>query len=68
MKTKKLATVSHECVACGCCAKNCPQDAITIDRGLLAVVDSQICIGCGKCAQICPGAIITLSERGMANG
>lgn len=49
------------CVACGCCAKVCPMNAIEIYRGLYARV-SEKCVGCGKCAKECPASIIGIQE------
>lgn len=58
---KRKATVSiKECVACGCCVKVCPRNAITIYKGIHAVVDKELCIGCGKCVKECPASILSL--------
>lgn len=62
--SKKVANVGKDCVACGSCIKPCPVNAITVYKGLYAVVDSAICIGCGKCAAACPAGIIEVKERG----
>lgn len=61
--SKKLAVVSTECVACGCCEKECPLGAISVFRGLQAIVDSEKCIGCGKCAKVCPASVISIVKR-----
>ena len=58
---KRKAVVSiRECVACGCCVKVCPKNAIAIPKGICAEVDKNLCVGCGKCAKECPASIITL--------
>ncbi len=58
---KRKAIVSiRECVACGCCMKVCPRNAITVPQGIHAVVDRELCVGCGKCAKECPASIISL--------
>ena len=58
---KRKATVSiSECVACGCCIKVCPRNAIAIPNGVYANIDKELCIGCGRCAKECPASIITL--------
>lgn len=58
---KKKAVVSiQECVACGCCMKVCPRNAISIPDGIYAVIDQNLCVGCGKCVKECPASIITL--------
>lgn len=62
-KSKKLAVVGPECVACGACAKVCPLSAITIFKGLTAQVDASKCVGCGKCSLACPASVITIAAR-----
>ena len=58
---KKKAVVSiQDCVACGCCMKVCPRNAITIPNGIHAVIDRERCVGCGICTKECPASIITL--------
>ena len=63
---KKRKAVVHQsaCVACGCCVKVCPVQAIEIVRGIMAQVASDRCVGCGKCAKECPASIITVQEVG----
>lgn len=63
MASKRLARVGKDCVACGCCVKDCPMGALRIDRGICAVVDPALCVGCGKCAAECPASTISLTER-----
>lgn len=62
-KTTKIASVGKQCVACGCCAKVCPMNAIYVNSGVNALVDSEKCVGCGKCAKICPADVITVMSR-----
>lgn len=62
-KPIKIALVGRECVACGCCVVICPKEAISIDSGVIALIDSEKCIGCGKCSRICPAAVITIVDR-----
>lgn len=58
---KRKATVDiDECVACGCCIKICPKNAITILKGVFAEINPESCVGCGKCAKECPASVITL--------
>lgn len=65
-KTEKFASVGKECVACGCCTKVCPRDAISVHLGVIAKVNSEKCIGCGKCAKSCPAAVIEITQKQMA--
>lgn len=52
------------CVACGCCVKVCPREAIAIKGGITAAVDESSCVGCGKCAKECPASVIEIREVG----
>lgn len=67
MKKGKIAVVDKACVACGNCAKYCRIQAITIDRGIRAVVDESACVGCGRCEQVCPAGTISIVARGTGN-
>lgn len=59
---KKASVLQAECVACGCCLKVCPRDAIHIEKGMFAVISMTKCIGCGKCAKECPASVIGMKE------
>lgn len=60
MPKRKAAVCVRECVACGCCVKVCPKNAIAIPKGVFAEINSEVCVGCGKCAKECPASVITL--------
>lgn len=60
MKKRKAVVSIRECVACGCCVKVCPRNAITIPKGIYADVNRDLCVGCGMCAKECPASAITL--------
>ena len=63
IRKKKKAFVSQgDCVACGCCVKVCPLDAIQIVKGIMAQVNMDKCVGCGKCAKECPASAIEIRE------
>ncbi len=58
---KRKAVVNLlECVACGCCIKVCPRNAVSIPNGVNALINRDLCVGCGKCVKECPASIITL--------
>ena len=59
IKRKAVVNV-HECVACGCCVKVCPRNAISVPRGICAEIRGDLCVGCGKCVKECPASVITL--------
>lgn len=60
---RKKAFVNQKlCVACGSCLSACKVGAVSIPRGVCAVIDSMKCVGCGMCAKKCPASIITVSE------
>lgn len=61
----RVSRIGNECVACGCCVRICPKEAIQIRRGVIAHVDEEACVGCGKCAQTCPAGVIDMVERSM---
>lgn len=61
-KKKKALVSAQKCVACGCCIKVCPRNAIEIWKGIMAKIHMEKCIGCGKCATECPGSVILLQE------
>ncbi len=65
-KATRIARIGRECVACGCCVTTCPKEAISINSGVSALIDSEKCIGCGKCARICPADVITIADRRAA--
>ena len=61
-KRKRAFVDTDHCVACGCCVKVCPLQAIEIVRGVMAQVRQEKCVGCGKCARECPASVIEIRE------
>ena len=62
-KRRRRAVVDQSlCVACGCCVKVCPLQAIQVLRGIMAQVNPERCVGCGKCARECPASVIQIQE------
>lgn len=46
------------CAACGTCAGECPQEAIS--EGTPYSINPDLCIECGACADACPCEAISL--------
>ena len=44
--------ITDECIACGACIPECPEDAIS--EGDIYVIDPELCDDCGSCADVCP--------------
>lgn len=61
-KRRRAVVEEKDCVACGCCIKVCPLQAITVFKGIMAQVDEEKCVGCGKCARKCPASVIQIQE------
>ena len=61
-KKRRAYVEQRDCVACGCCVKVCPLNAIHVYRGLYAQVDEDKCVGCGRCAKECPATVIEIRE------
>lgn len=65
---KRKAVVDKQfCVACGCCIKVCPRNAIHIEKGLFASIDKSLCVGCKKCKNECPASVIEMEETNYEN-
>lgn len=62
-RIQKNAVISAECVACGGCLKSCKLNAISIPKGITALIDNNKCVGCGQCAKACPAGVIEILER-----
>lgn len=61
---KRFAVVDTTlCVACGCCVKVCPRQAITAPKGIFAEVERAQCVGCGLCAKACPASVIEIMQE-----
>jgi len=50
--------ITDDCVSCGACVSECPQDAIKEGSDKFAI-DAEACVDCGACVEACPsGAIV----------
>ena len=63
MRKKTTCGVQTDCVACGTCMKVCPRQAISIYKGIRAMVDPNQCVGCGLCKKECPANAIVIEEK-----
>ena len=52
----------EECVSCGTCVEECPEEAITLDDEEIAVVDAEKCTECKSCIEVCTGNAITIEK------
>ena len=45
--------INDECIACGACAPECPNEAIS-EGDPKYIIDPEKCTDCGTCATVCP--------------
>ena len=45
--------IKDDCVACGACAEECPEEAIS-EGDPIFVIDPEKCTDCGTCVEVCP--------------
>lgn len=56
-----------KCKFCGLCAKNCPNECITVDRKAKTwSVNAEECVGCGACQSACHFGAITIGAAAAA--
>ena len=61
-KAAKAVVNEEDCIYCGLCAKNCPCDALTVDRKeKVWKVDEEACVKCGACLEKCPKECLAIS-------
>ena len=51
---------ADECVGCGTCVDECPEEAISMNDDEIAVVDADKCTECGTCVDACPSEAISV--------
>mgnify|MGYP004468973535 FL=1 len=44
--------IGDDCIACGTCIDECPNEAIT--EGFRYQINPNLCVACGTCATVCP--------------
>ncbi len=49
--------ITEECVNCGACEDECPEDAISEGDDIF-VIDAEACTDCGNCVDVCPSEAI----------
>ncbi len=49
-----------ECVSCGTCVEECPEEAIALDDSEIAVVNKEKCTECKTCIEACPSEAISM--------
>jgi NAD-dependent dihydropyrimidine dehydrogenase PreA subunit len=54
----------EECVSCGTCVEECPEEAIALDDEEIAVVNPDKCTECGTCVEACPSEAISIGGIG----
>jgi NADH-quinone oxidoreductase subunit F len=58
LKTYKIDVL--KCKSCSLCARKCPVEAITGDKGIPYEIDQTKCIKCGVCVENCKFGAVTL--------
>jgi len=53
--------ITDDCVACGACEAECPEEAIT-EGDEKYVIDAEKCVDCGACEEVCPNDAIVEKE------
>ncbi len=46
-------TINDECIACGACEPECPDEAIS-EGDPIYIIDPEKCTDCGTCVEFCP--------------
>ena len=50
--------ISDECVSCGACMSECPNDAIS-EGSDKYIIDPDACTDCANCVDVCPSQAIS---------
>jgi ferredoxin len=49
--------ITDECISCGACESECPEDAIS-EGDSQYEIDPKKCTDCGTCVEVCPSEAI----------
>lgn len=56
--------ISHKCVGCKLCEKECPSNAIEVSKeDKKAVINTAYCYQCGNCSQVCAKSAIVYRKK-----
>ena len=47
-------TITDDCIQCGACEAECPENAISVNADGNYIIDAALCQDCGSCADVCP--------------
>lgn len=63
---KKLVNSMDDCIFCGICKRQCPNEAITVDRKETKTwsVNLDNCVQCGLCIEKCPKKSLSFTGKG----
>lgn len=54
---------AQACVYCGLCGRNCPANAITVDRTAKRwSIERFSCVQCGYCVETCPKKCLSMAQ------
>ena len=62
---KMSYSIGENCIGCTACARSCPVEAISGERGQRHSVNAKRCVDCGVCGRTCPKGAVT-DEAGRA--
>lgn len=58
-------SITDKCIGCTACAKVCPSQAISGERGAMHSINPVKCIECGACGRLCPKSAV-LDSKGVS--
>lgn len=61
---QELAYYPQNCIGCGACAAECPQEAIRLQKGKCCITRT-MCNACGKCTHVCYSEALVMEGREM---